>query len=104
MKRLVDNNFDSDVFLLTSRSHMCFKKPRLWWLLETHVASRGILGGRFTCTAPSGRTRGAPPPPRAYPRGCDPGSYKSRGRPGSTRPASHGRPGSRAEPSPPAPA
>ncbi len=25
---------------LTAKSHMCFEKPRLWWLLETHVASR----------------------------------------------------------------
>lgn len=42
MKWLVNNNFDSDVFLLTSSSHMCFEKPRLWWLLETHVAFRRL--------------------------------------------------------------
>ena len=27
---------------LMQRSHMCFEKPRLMWLLETHVASRRL--------------------------------------------------------------
>ena len=38
-------NFYTEIY--APRSHMCFEKQHVWWLLETHVAFRGEDGQRI---------------------------------------------------------
>ena len=50
-----------------AKSHMCFEKPRLWWLLETHVASQWYRGSGLYCADASAEAVVASAEPSAEP-------------------------------------